>query len=351
MNNPYVLILAGGSGHRIWPLSREKRPKQVLSITSKKSLIEETIDRSLLLTTKKNIFIGTNSKIKKIIHSKIKWLTKDNFILEPIARNTAPIIALFCAFLKDKKKDIYRPIVVLSADHYISPSKAWANVLKKTFSSVNKFIYCIGVSPRSAETEYGYIQLGNPLDQKKDHYKIKKFTEKPDIKKAIKYVKSGSFLWNSGMFVFSANLFLDELKNIHPEIYSLSFLCARGEKKLKEYFPKMPNISVDYAVLEKSSKLAVARASFDWRDMGSFGSIKKIKKPDNSGQFISPGVQYRSIDSKNNLILSENKKLKFALLGVNGLVIVESENTILIAQESQIQKIKELREQFPNKDR
>ena len=350
MKKPYILIMAGGSGTRIWPLSTKNKPKQLLPLASEKSLIKETVDRSLLLTSKENIYIGTNAFLKKIIKKEIPWLKDKNFVIEPMAKNTAPIIALFCALLQKQKKDISLPIVTLSADHYIEPEEIWSKLVQSTFSYADNYLYCIGIKPNKPNTNYGYIEIGTQIHNTKDQYTIKSFKEKPTKEVAEEYVQKGSFLWNSGMFIFSARLFLEQLKKLQPDMYDLACLCVEKKSNLNKLFEKMPNISVDYAIMEKSQQLAVIAGDFTWDDIGSFLAIKRIKKPDSNNNFSSNNLYYKSIASQNNIIMTENKSIKFALLGIENLVIVENNGIICIAHQDQIGSIKELREMFPEKN-
>jgi len=346
--NPYILIMAGGSGTRLWPLSRQNHPKQLLTLFSKYSLIEETINRALLLTKRSNIYIGTNKEIRdSILKVSHKIIPKKNFILEPKARNTAPIITLFVQILAKRKKDMKRPIVVLSADHHISPAKKWAEFVQKSFEYADKKIWCLGIEPKHPDTGFGYIEIDTPIDL--DLYKIKAFNEKPDISTAKKYVESKRFLWNSGMFIFSGNRFQRELQLNFNEIYEIGKKCIKSKKHLKKHFKKMPNISFDYAILEKSKNLGVIRANFNWNDVGSYSAIETIKGKDKQQNYSINKDKYSELNSKNNFISNDDKNLQISLLGVKDLVIVKNKNVLFIANKNNIQDIKELREKVDEK--
>lgn len=340
MKKPYVLILAGGSGTRMWPMSRNALPKQLLPVTGKKTLIEETLDRALLLTDRKHIYIGTNAALKKKMKKKTG---KVNYIIEPAARNTAPIIALFCAEIARKKPDSDVPVVVLSADHYIAPAENWAKSVQKTFRYADSKIWCMGIKPTRPDTGYGYIESGEAYAEN-DMLLIKSFREKPDEKTAAEYAAKPEFSWNSGMFIFSVRLFRNELRQHAPEILSLSDLAVRSKKDLKKYFPDMPDISVDYAVLEKSANTAVVRADFTWDDVGSFPSFARILKPDQAGNYGAAETHSVAVSATGNIVLSGRK---VAFLGVNNLVVIDTKDVLMIADLSQIDKIKELRSLLP----
>ncbi|MCB1146659.1 MAG: mannose-1-phosphate guanylyltransferase [Leptospiraceae bacterium] len=342
MKAPYVLILAGGSGTRLWPLSRSDRPKQMLPMYSKNSLIAETYSRARELTSEKNIFIGTNGKLKKAIRKEL-GIDKKQFIIEPAARNTAPIIALFCSWLKHNEKDMQRPIVVLSADHYIEPVENWVSDVQSTFRYADERIWCLGVKPLRPDTGYGYIEIADQLEG--NLYGITAFREKPDLATAQGYFHVGRYYWNTGMFIFTASLLRKQLKRTSPNILDIAERCVQNG--VKECFPEMPDISFDYAVLEKSDNLGVVAGSFKWDDVGAFDSITRISEPDEAGNFAATSNGYQSIDAKGNILYTESK---IALLGVENLVIAERDGVILIADRKSIGKIKLLREKFSRND-
>lgn len=336
---PLVLILAGGSGTRLWPLSREKKPKQLLALYSKKSLIKETFERAQLIASRKDIYIGTGLRYKKEIASELK-ITDKQFICESEGKNTAPIIALFAKTMGQKKKNLSRPLVILSADHFIGDIKKWKSAIQQA-CQVRSHLVCIGVEPSRADTGYGYIEAGDKLNA--HCRKIISFREKPDAVLAQEYLKSGRHFWNSGMFVFPCKLFLKELAWHNPQIDTLTNKALEGLKQLKKSFAQMPNISIDYALLEKSNRLAMVSASFQWDDVGSFEAITRICGKDEAGNTPAPTAAYRSIDSKNNIIYA---KRPVALLGVSDLVIVESKDVLLIAHRDHLSKIKKIRAEF-----
>ena len=352
MNSPYVLILGGGLGTRLWPLSRSEKPKQILSLTSSKSLIEETLKRALLLTKKKNIFIGSSPELKKVIRKKIKGLPNKQFIVEPTPRNTAPIIALFCAFLGKKKKEhLKRPVIVLSADHFIGSNKVWSNSIRSTFPFLDEKIFCLGIVPDRPETGYGYIETGEPIFKEKDHLEVKRFIEKPGLRVVKRYLKTQRYLWNTGIFIFKPELFLKELKKYIPKIYDLALKSVKSKAERKKYFHAMPKISIDYALMEKTKKLAVVKGDFHWDDIGNFLALGRIKKQDPHQNIVSEGLDYKSISSQGNIMISDDKNIKFALLEINDLIVIKNKDLILLAHKRSINQIKELREKYSEKYR
>ncbi len=345
--SPYVFIIAGGSGTRLWPLSQNKYPKQLLSLLSKKSLLQETLDRAMFITVRNKIFIGTNKKLKKIIQKEIPYLKSKQFIIEPESQNTAPIIAYFCAWLRNKKKDIKTPVVVLAADHFISPCADWENSIRSVFPFLESSIFCMGIQPTRPDIGYGYIETDKQVkNNKKQHSRVIAFHEKPNKKMAKQHVQNSNFYWNSGMFIFSVDLFLKEL-NIHvPDIYTLAIKCAQNKKALKKNFYKMPNISIDYALMEKTKKLSVVIGNFSWDDVGSFSSLSRIREKDKFGNVIDSKLDIHSVNAKNNLVFMEHNKLKIGLLGVKNLVIIQKGNILLIADKESTDNIKDIRKKF-----
>ncbi len=342
---PYLLIMAGGSGTRMWPLSTKKEPKQLLPLTGKLSLIEETLERCRQLTDKKRIFIGTGKGLQKAISRKVKYLKKKNFLIEPTARNTAPIIALFCAHIREQG-DEKAPVIVLAADHHIHPVEGWLEAVKAAMAKADERIWCMGIKPSRPETGYGYIETGNNIED--NLFEIKSFKEKPDLALAQQYFTQNQFFWNSGMFIFSSRLFWQELKNSQPEIAKLATRCAKGKKALAKNFGKMPDISVDYAVMEKSDKLGVVCANFAWDDVGSFLALERILPSDEAKNIKAGRGKFNRIDSEGNTIYLD--KLKHAsLLGVKDLIIAEKDGVLLIASKDKIEKIKDLRGDAPEK--
>ncbi|MCS6985537.1 MAG: sugar phosphate nucleotidyltransferase [Leptospiraceae bacterium] len=343
MEQPIVLILAGGSGTRLWPLSRKEKPKQLLSLYSNKTLIEETFRRAQLLSDPKSIYVATTSKLAKNIRPLLP-LQRQNFIIEPQAKNTAPILAYFMQLMQQKKTTKGRTVVVLSADHYIQDNETWQKTLLRALSQ-KEYLVCIGIKPTRAETGYGYIEVDKRKALGESLYKIESFKEKPDLKKAQFYLKSGNFLWNSGMFVFPPALFLDELKKHAPQIYELSEMALQSTAKLKDAFNQMPEISIDYALLEKSSRLAVVPGDFVWDDVGSFEALARILKANDDGNYVYEQTTCRSVFARENIVLASRKKV--ALLGVQDLVIVEGGDVLLVAHRKSLEQIKKLRELFP----
>lgn len=337
---PFVMIMAGGSGTRLWPMSRVNRPKQLINIVGKKTLIEEAVERARLLTTADRIYIGTNkdlaAKIQKIVR-----LDKKQYLLEPVARNTAPIIAYFTSFLKQHGADDSSGVVILAADHHIEPAEKWAETVKLALNRAGERIWCMGIKPTRAETGYGYIEAGIEVAPRMSA--ISSFREKPDYQTASHYLTTERHYWNSGMFIFSLGRMREDLRIYQPEMLRLADTCAESPVALGKSFGKMQSISIDYAIMEKTKKVGLIQADFLWDDVGSFEALGRIYPVNETGNHVISGkvISHRA---KGNIVKTE---LTIALLGLDNCVLVEDNGVLLIAKRDALPEIKNLREKAP----
>lgn len=331
----YSVILCGGSGTRLWPLSRKNYPKQFLNLYSNKSLLQETFLRMAKIIPTQNILLVSNEKNFFNVYNQIKEIcddfSKEQILVEPESLNTAPAIAYAMKYLNDElKTEKNAPVIFLPADHHIGKQADYQKLVKKAFRETGDNIGTIGITPLKPETGYGYIKKGKVLN---GFFKVDEFKEKPDRKTAQKYLKSGKYVWNSGMYVFNYQTFLEEIKKYAPEIASVM------NKKMPEFlksFKKLPSISIDYALSEKSDKVIVFEGDFGWSDIGSFDSLADIlaDKKDRDGRHVK-------IDSSNTFIHSETDKM-IATIGVSDLIIVENNDSILIQKRGESERVKEI---------
>ncbi|MFA6184386.1 MAG: mannose-1-phosphate guanylyltransferase/mannose-6-phosphate isomerase [Parcubacteria group bacterium] len=331
----YSVILCGGSGTRLWPLSRKNYPKQFLNLYSDKSLLQETFLRMANILPERNILLVSNEKNFFNVYNQIKEIysdfSKDQILVEPESLNTAPAIAYAMKYLRDElgvKKD--SPVIILPADHHIGKKNVYATLVKKAFREIGDNIGTIGITPTKPETGYGYIKKGK---RSNGFFRVDEFREKPDKKTAQKYLKSGKYVWNSGMYLFNYQTFLAEIKKYAPEIATL---MEKDMDKFLHNFKKMPSISIDYALSEKSDKVVVFEGEFGWSDIGSFDSLADVLsgKKDKDSRHIK-------IDSTNTFIHSETDKL-IATIGVENLIIVENNDSILIQKRGESERVKEI---------
>lgn len=331
------IILCGGSGTRLWPISRTLLPKQFVKLFSNKSLFQLTVERNSKLC--KSQFIVSNSEQYFLALDQLEELDKSNnsYLLEPIGRNTAPAIALACMALE------YDEIVLVTpSDHLIKDEKEYEKVLKKAkeFARDNKLV-TFGITPTFAETGFGYIESLNEFD-------VKAFHEKPNFETATSYLKAGNYYWNSGMFCFKAGIFLDELEKYSPEIYNQSLNAFNNANKNEiirikhEDMIAIPEDSIDYAVMEKSEIVKVIPSNINWSDVGSFDSLFEELPKDKNGN--TKNENHISIDSKNNLVYGVERKI--ATIDVEDLIIIDTGDALLVSKKGSSQKVKKVVEKL-----
>ncbi len=347
----YAVIMAGGMGKRLWPLSREKHPKQILKIFNGKTLLQLCIERLLPLFDKEKIIILTNAKYQDIVRKNTPQIPARNVVAEPLVRDTAPAVGLAAAILQKKDKDA--TFAVLTADQVIEPQDIFRTTLTNALKFVNGNPDCLltfGIHPTSPSTQYGYIEYAEKVkndNDSSDIYKLHAFKEKPDQKTAEKYIDSGHFLWNSGMFVWKANTILDNLYKFLPEskqpLQKISAASSPDElhKTIEQWFPKMPKISIDYAVMEKTQNARVIRLECYWKDMGSFSALAEVTPSDkNKNTLIAKTNQL--LDSKNNIIVTEQSGHLIAAVGLESFLVAHSPDATLICPRDQAHRLKEL---------
>jgi mannose-1-phosphate guanylyltransferase/mannose-6-phosphate isomerase len=335
-----VVILAGGSGTRLFPLSRKNFPKQFLKLRGELSLFQETVERALkLVENPQNLIISTNKEYFFHLKNQLKALNFQNdtiqLITEPLSRNTAPAIALVAKYLIEKlNTPLEERVLVIPSDHIIKPVEKFIEPVKNAESLAQKgFIVTFGIVPTKPETGYGYIEAGDNLGLA---YKVKRFHEKPTFELAKEYLQKGNFFWNSGIFAFSLKTILEEFEKHAEDIYNL--LKENTFDSLIENFHKMPDISFDYAIMEKTKRAVVLPLNLFWSDVGSWESVYEVLPHDEKGN--AKVGQVIDIDTQNCIILG-NKRV-ISTIGLKDLMIVETDDVILIAKKGEGQKVREI---------
>ena len=339
----YGVILAGGSGSRLWPLSRELYPKQLLKINTEKSLLEGTYLRLLSFIDEDKIINITNQKHYSDVKSQLDVISKKTTLLaEPTSKNTAPAASVCVKYILDKKGDDL--VLVVPSDHLIKNEKLFRDTIKlgEKFAKEGHVV-TFGIKPTSPQTGFGYIKAGKDFKNSKKEkiaYQAAEFKEKPDEKHAKRYYKSGKYFWNSGIFLFRASVFMEEVKNYAPEIYSvLSELNFKKDDKIDFMkFDKMPAISLDYAIMEKSKNIVIVPMKSDWNDLGCWESIYEINKKDKDGNVKIGNVIAN--DCKNSMLYSSERLI--AGIGLNNILMVETADAILVCDKNKTQDVKEV---------
>lgn len=347
------VILSGGAGTRLWPLSRQLNPKQFLKLFGDRTMLQQTMERlkGLPCTVP---FIVCNEEHRFLAGEQLIESGINDFaiILEPVPRNTAPAIAL--AAIHAIRHDGNALLLVLPADHIIADAVAFRKAVMDALPSAESGgrLVTFGVVPRHPETGYGYIQRGTK--QGCNIFEVASFTEKPDEETAKEYTDSGEYYWNSGMFLFKAKTYLEELQRHAPKVYEA---CSKAMKKTEkdldfiridtETFEASPSISIDYAVMEKTDLASVVPLDAGWSDIGSWTALREVCSKDAEGNILEGDVKV--IDTKNSLVRAENRFV--ATVGISDLVVVETKDAVLVAHRDHVQKIKDLVEDIKHSGR
>lgn len=347
MKNSYCVIMAGGVGSRFWPMSKTTHPKQFLDILGTgRTLLQQTYDRFKKIIPRENIFIITNESYGSLVVEQLPEVSVANILLEPLRKNTAPCIAY--SGYKIRKINPNAHIVVAPSDHLITKESTFLKAVKSCFAKAKSedCLLTIGIRPTRPDTGYGYIQFTESDKKEKDRRikKVKTFTEKPDEEMAKFFMKSGDFLWNSGIFIFSAESIVKAFEKHLPEMAIIfsegnSFFNTPKEKQfLAEAYANCKNISIDYAIMEKAPNVYVRSSIIGWSDLGTWGSLYSHIKKDKTGNAIV-GKNVMVYDSNNCIVNVSNDKL-VVIEGLDDYIVVESDNTILICRKKDEQQIR-----------
>jgi mannose-1-phosphate guanylyltransferase len=339
-----AVIMAGGKGERFWPKSRTNLPKQFLNISGNKSMIQQTIARLEKMIDISRIFIVTNELYAELIHAQLPELPLENIIIEPVGRNTAPCVGLASLFIEEKFPD--STMIVLPSDHIVQNEEGFIQILKTAAEVCNKeeCLVTLGITPTYPETGYGYIERKNEYSQVNGMqvFKVNKFVEKPDLPTAQAYLEAGNYYWNSGIFVWKTAVIRKYIQKYMPQMHELletikdAFQGSDRSEVIKREFPKMPDQSIDYGIMEKVNNIYVIPCIFGWDDVGSWTALERINELDEHGNVIRGNIL--NLDTKRCIIESNGKLI--ATLGVEDLIIVDTEDVTLICRKDKAQEIK-----------
>lgn len=343
--NIYAVIMAGGTGTRLWPLSTKEKPKQTHKLIGSYTLFQETVQRIEPFTGYDNIIVVAGSHHMPELRSQEPNIPKANFIVEPAGRGTAPCIGLATAHLA--KTDPDSVMVVLTADHHIGDVIGFRKALKAAVETAFKgHLVTLGVKPTEPSIGYGYIKHGTLLDTINGNkiLRVNSFREKPDKETAVEMVESGNYSWNSGMFIWKVDRILEEFRKFMPVLYKqlLVIMEAIGSPKywdvLERSWTHVPRETIDYGVMEKADDVVVVPVDIEWSDLGSWSSVMKLLPSDSHGNVVRG--QHIGIDTHGSFIMGENRII--ATIGLRDLIIVDTEKALLICDKSQDQKVRDL---------
>ncbi len=340
-----ALIMAGGIGTRFWPLSRKSHPKQFLNIVSKQSMLQMTVERLLPKIKMEDIFIVTAKSQVELTKKHLPKLPRENIIIEPFGMNTAPCIALSAYYLA-RKYDESERMIVLPADHLIANQNEFLNSLQIGEDSANENnLVTFGIKPNYPATGYGYIEAGTKVSY--NAFKVKQFKEKPDLKTAQKFIEAGNFFWNSGMFMWKIETILKAYRDYLPKIINvLNGISQKWDDEgitadISQQYRKMPRIPVDVGIMEQAEKRIVIPVDYGWNDVGSWKALYDISPKDKNENVINQECEI--LDSNNNYV---NSKKFVSLIGVDNLIVIESEDALLIIAQNRSEDVKKIVEKL-----
>jgi mannose-1-phosphate guanylyltransferase len=342
------VIRAGGVGTRLWPYSRQGKPKQFHAMAGQGTMLQQAVERIAPIATMDDIYVSTGAGMEELVRRQLPDLPEDHLIVEPALRNTGPAVALECALIEARTPGC--TIASLGSDHYIGRPDVFNHLLQVAERAAEAHpdtLFTVGVKPTRPETGYGYIGKGDELLRDGDDgiWQVSEFTEKPDLERARQYVDSGRFLWNSNMFVWRADTVLELFQRCAPEIHrraaAIGAAAAAGDWRdvLSREYPDMPNIAVDNAILETAPKVATLEADMNWGDIGSWAALTDVIDADDAGNLLRGRVV--NVDSTGSTVYAHGDKV-VALVGVEDLVVVDTEDALLVMPKDQAQRVKDV---------
>jgi mannose-1-phosphate guanylyltransferase len=337
----YVVIMAGGAGTRFWPMSRKHRPKQLLTLFSDRPMVAETVARFADIVPMENILVITNETLRKAVIEAVPELPPENIVAEPEARNTAPCIALAAAVIEAREGSRNVVMSVFPADHYIRDEDNFRMTAQRAARLAERGgIVTLGIEPTKPETGYGYMKRGGLDDM--GAASVEKFVEKPDRETALRYLADGNYLWNAGIFAFRVDTILDEFARQMPALSAAYPDLLRTVKEenligMAKAYSRIPAVSIDYGVMEGAKEVRVIPATFGWSDVGAWDALSEVTETDDRGNVIIGDVV--AIDCSNSVFVGHDRRV-LAAVGLDGIVVVDSEDALLVAPRERVQEVR-----------
>lgn len=349
MSKRFVVIMAGGRGERFWPMSRLARPKQLLPIVGEKAMLTQTVERLTGLVDPKDVFVITNAEQREAVLEVCPNLDPAKVIGEPMGRDTAAAVGLATVLVRREDPDA--SFAMLPADAVIHDAKGLCATLETAFQAAeaHPVLATIGITAAFPATGYGYIQQGDKLGEYADRevFNVKRFVEKPDLETAKGYLQSGDYFWNAGMFIWSVSSIVAELEKSTPTLWAALQAVSTGlesdedlDDLLAQHYPNLEKISVDYAIIEKASNVVMVESGFDWDDVGEWPAVARHNKADASGNVVRGSAEFA--EARGNIVYSQNADHLVALLGVDDLIVVKTDDATLVCHKDKAQDLKAL---------
>ena len=339
-----ALIMAGGSGKRFWPLSTADRPKQLLPLISEQPMIVDTVNRLLAVIPKENIFIATNVSQAAKIQSVLPEFSEDQFLIEPAFRDTAAAITYANYRLHERFGESV--VTVLPSDHLFEPASAFCDALSQAYEMAKREAVTVlfGIQPYRADTNYGYLELGQSRIKNRMN-RVMRFWEKPNKERAEQYLRAGNYLWNCGIFTFSTVHMQKEIERYLPKHHQVIQRIAQAGsfQEIQNYFSDFPRISIDFGVMEKTERIVAYPLELRWSDVGNFLSFEDLYEQDASQNTVV-GTAFQGIESSGNIIYANNQQ-KITLVGIEDMVIVQTDDQLLICNKHELNKIKQIEQE------
>lgn len=349
MDHTYAVIMAGGGGTRLWPVSRKERPKQLLPLLGKETLFQSTVERLETLFPPERILVVTVAEQAREMREQVPAIPEENYLIEPAPRGTASVVALAAAVLQ--KRDPQAVMAIQTADHHIRNKDLFNYLITTALDVAEKdYLVTLGITPTFPSTGYGYIQQGEPMigEYKYPVYTVKRFKEKPDEATAQELLRSGDHSWNSGMFVWRVDVILAEIQRQMPRLYDAVTAIAsvwntpERDQVVRSRWMDLKSQTIDYGVMEKAERVAVLPAGgLGWSDVGSWDSLFEVLLPDMNGN-VATSAQHLALDTHNTLVYSGNDERLVVTIGLDDMVVVDAGDVLMICKVDQSQKVKDV---------